>query len=379
MRDISFLVPSVSSAVVGPVTVLARILESRYTVEIVGPDFGEGICPMYRNSYNYKSVSTPRLYRFPDYFWESRKLARSLDGKVIIAVKARGSSLPVAMLEKRRRGARVLVYLDEWDGALVAQLTRGQRILRAVKHFHHPMDDIYMPFWEQLIHRADGVLSTTTFLQKKFGGHIVHMGVDCGFFQPQPAEQSRALKRSLGLQGKKLVVFGGVVRPHKGLECIMESLVSINDPSLALLIVGPETDHVKAMCQNDRWRSYLNCTGTVPKEKMPLYLDLAEVIVLPMQDTLLAQSQMPCKVFEAMAMAKPIIATDVSDLPLVLDGCGRIVPPDDPQVLSEVIAHLLSHPDEAAAMGLAAREKCLKFYSAEQTEKELLEIIGQFL
>jgi len=375
--DISFLVPSVSSPVIGPVTVLARILESRYSVEIVGPDFGAGICPMYRDSYEYRAVSTPRLYRFPDYIWERRVLARALSGRIIIAVKARGSSLPVAMLEKRRRSAKVLVYLDEWDGALAAQLSRPERLRRVCRHIHHPLDDIYMPWVERLIHRADDVLSTTTFLQKKFGGHIMHMGVDCDFFRPQPSAQSAGLKASLGLAHRKLIVFGGVVRPHKGVELILESLAKIGDPSLALLIVGPETEHVKALSRNGPWHPYLHCTGSVSKEQMPFYLDLANIIVLPLQNTLLARSQMPCKVFEAMAMAKPIIASNVSDLPVVLEGCGMIVPPDDPSALAEAVEHVLNHPEEAAAMGHAARSKCLNMYSREQTKQNLLNIVYQ--
>jgi len=377
--DISFLVPSISSPVIGPVTVLARILESRYSVEIVGPDFGAGVCPMYRDSYAYKPVSTPRLYRLPDYIWESRRLGRELSGRIIIAVKARGSSLPVAMRERKRRGASVLVYLDEWDGALVAQLSRTERLQRMFCHIHHPLDDVYMPWVERLIHKTDGVLSTTTFLQKKFGGYIMHMGVDCDFFQPQPAEQTAGLKASLGLAGRKLIVFGGVVRPHKGLEPILEALVQIGDPSLALLVVGPRTEHVESLSLNGPWQSSLHCTGSVPKEEMPRYLDMADIIVLPLQDTLLAQSQMPCKVFEAMAMAKPIIATDVSDLALVLEGCGRIVPPDDAGALAAAIESVLNDPEGSAVLGRAARKKCMEYFSRERTEEQLLGIIRRLL
>ncbi|MGD9874739.1 MAG: glycosyltransferase [Kiritimatiellia bacterium] len=379
MCDISFIVPSISSPVIGPVTVLARILEQRYAVEIVGPDFGEGVCPMYRNSYNYKAVSVPRLYRFPDYIWQSRRLGRALGGRVIVAVKARASSLPVAMFEKKRRGAKVAVYLDEWDGALSVELSGVEYMLRLIKHFHHPMDDIYMPLVERLIPAADEVFSTTTFLQKKFGGHIIHMGVDCDFFRPQDHVRTMALKRAMGLHNKKVIAFGGVVRPHKGVELILQAVEHLNDPALVLLVIGPETDHVKTMRQNSRWYPFLHCTGSVPKEEMPSYLDLADMIILPLQNTLLAQSQMPCKVFEAMAMAKPIIATNVSDLPRILEGCGLIVPPNDAHGLSGMMQYVLDNPDRAAAMGSAARIKCLEQFSREQTERKLMQIIGRLL
>ena len=48
---ISFLVPDIHSPVLGPVTVLARHLQPAYDVEIVGADFGYGVCEMYRGSF----------------------------------------------------------------------------------------------------------------------------------------------------------------------------------------------------------------------------------------------------------------------------------------------------------------------------------------
>jgi glycosyltransferase involved in cell wall biosynthesis len=38
---------------------------------------------------------------------------------------------------------------------------------------------------------------------------------------------------------------------------------------------------------------------------------------------------MPCKMFEAMAMGKPIVASAVSDLPEVLEDCGKSAAPGD--------------------------------------------------
>ncbi len=108
---------------------------------------------------------------------------------------------------------------------------------------------------------------------------------------------------------------------------------------------------------------------------MPLYLDLAEIIVVPLNDTLLARSQMPCKVFEAMAMAKPVIGSAISDLPLVLEGCGIVVPPGDVAAIADAVQHVFGHPSESAAMGRAAREKCIRLYSRGVAERELVALV----
>ena len=44
---------------------------------------------------------------------------------------------------------------------------------------------------------------------------------------------------------------------------------------------------------------------------------------------------------------------------------------------SEAIEDVLSHKDESAAMGLAARTKCLNMYSQEQTKQNLMNIMCQ--
>ena len=45
-----------------------------------------------------------------------------------------------------------------------------------------------------------------------------------------------------------------------------------------------------------------------------------------------------------MAMARPIVATSVSDLPEILNGCGWIVPPDNTRAGRGVEACLVESP-----------------------------------
>ena len=79
-----------------------------------------------------------------------------------------------------------------------------------------------------------------------------------------------------------------------------------------------------------------------------------------------------------MAMAKPIIATNVSDLPEILNGCGWIVEPGQPKELAQAIQYVLDNPDEAANNGLLARARCKEKYSYDAMEKVLVGIFQRF-
>ena len=375
---ISLVVSDLSDPILGATTALARHLACAFEVEIVGPDLGHGICPMYEDAWDYTRVELPRIYRFPNYVWDMRKLESAVSGEVVIAMKAVGNTVPVAY-GKMRKGKKALVYLDEWDGAPMAELPPRRRWAYFLRNIHHPLDTAYYPLVERLIPSLDHVISTSTFLQRKFGGTIVPMGIDCDFFSPSSPDKQRQLRQQLGLEGLNLVVFCGVVRPHKGIECILEALARLNNAHNRFVIVGPHNEHVKALEADPRFAPYITCLGAKPRPEVPPYLSIADMVVLPLNDTLLAQSQTPCKIFEAMAMAKPVIATSVSDLPLILEGCGRVVPPNDVDALAVAIRELIDQPEQARALGAAAREKCIGHYSKEVTERQLVEVIERVL
>jgi len=122
----------------------------------------------------------------------------------------------------------------------------------------------------------------------------------------------------------------------------------------------------------------LKAFGLQPFEKVPEFLAMSDVTVIPQKRNLAPVGQLPAKVFDAMAMAKPIIATNVSDLPEILDGCGWIVEPESPKQLARAIQHVIDHPEEARQMGQKARQKCIENYSWDAMEKILVNIFRKY-
>ena len=102
-----------------------------------------------------------------------------------------------------------------------------------------------------------------------------------------------------------------------------------------------------------------------------LFLAIAHVVVLPQRVTHETMAQIPGKVFEAMAMARPIVATSVSDLPEILDGCGIVIPSGAVAHLAAALDRILSRPDEAQDLGREARKRCQDHYSWDAMERIL--------
>lgn len=374
-RKIVFLVPDISAQITTPAVHFATLLAEDFEVSVIGPDLGGGVSELHRDCPFLRPVPASRIYRLPEFLAGTRRLCRRADADAVVAFKAYLDTVLPA-LWARRGGRRALVYLDELDSAVLAGMSRAERAKLWCRQFHHPLDEVYFPLAERLLRHADRILCSSTALARRFGGEVVHFGVDTRRFAPPSPETTAALRGRAGLARYRTIVFGGAVRPHKGVELILEAIRRLGRGDLRLVVVGPETEQLRSLRASPRYGPLLVFLGPRPRTEMPHYLDLADLIVLPLQDTCLAQTQVPCKVFEAMAMAKPIVATAVSDLPEILAGCGIVVPPADPEALAGAIGRILANPEEARRMGRAAREKCIREYSAGQTRRKLLAVLS---
>jgi glycosyltransferase involved in cell wall biosynthesis len=99
------------------------------------------------------------------------------------------------------------------------------------------------------------------------------------------------------------------------------------------------------------------------------------VVVVPQRDSSDTRGQVPAKLFDAMALGRPVVSTRVSMIPEILEGCGLLVEPGDVAGLGAAIARLLDRPEEARALGDAARRRAVERYSFEAARRALFPLV----
>lgn len=372
---ITLLSFDLSRNAVGRLYPLARVLQRRHEIEIVGPVFGEGIYAPYAAELDARTV---RGRRWPAFWGEARRLLAMISGDVIYALKPRPASFGLALLHKWRRGTPVVLDIEDWEvGEHLSQGWRHFVQTSVLRGWFQPNGFQYTLPLEALVRAADHITVSSRFLQRRFGGTLLPYGPDTAEFDPaRPALLDRsALRRRWKLPpDDHLILFTGTPNPHKGLSTLIAALHRLNRPELKLLLVGSHAADPQVRALRIQAGDQMIYLPAQPHHRMPELLALADLVALPQRDVPNARAQVPAKLYEAMAMAKPIVASAVSDLPEILAGCGYLCPPDDPAALADTLARVLADREEAARRGAAARSKCIREYSWDAMEKILARV-----
>lgn len=386
---VSILTPDVSDNCLGRAYLLAKILQRHYEVEIIGPMFGEGIWKPVANdkSIVYKTIRiSGRLKAYS----QIRKLIKKTDGDVIYASKPLFSSFGIGLSKKILKKKPLILDIDDWemgfrkdDYSRLSRLRRIRYLVSSAFYFFSTGSYWNSFFGEKLFRLADEVTVSNNFLKEKFGGTIVWHGRDTDAFDPEKFDRDLIREKYQIKKTKKIVLFFGTPRPHKGVEDLIRALDLIQDKEIILVIAGIDSKDffginlVASAGKRLGERRFLDF-GLQPFEKVPEFLAMADVVTIPQRKNVSTTGQIPAKVFDAMAMAKPIIATNVSGLPEILDGCGLIVEPESPEQLAAKISYLFNNLNEAKKLGGAARQKCIENYSWDSLENTLLQIFQKY-
>jgi glycosyltransferase involved in cell wall biosynthesis len=172
----------------------------------------------------------------------------------------------------------------------------------------------------------------------------------------------------------------GRPRPVKGYDVLLNAFANLVtlEPDLLLLFVGDGPDRKKLEFKAQQ----LNLPPRVR-----FMGDQSEIHkLLPALNILVSSSfheGMSNVILEAMAAGLPVVATAVGGTPeVVVDGeTGLLVPPGDPEALSQAILKLIQNPKMRKKMGLAGRERVKKHFTIQetvhQTEKLYLKLLAE--
>ncbi|HEX7976998.1 MAG TPA: glycosyltransferase, partial [Gemmatimonadaceae bacterium] len=190
-------------------------------------------------------------------------------------------------------------------------------------------------------------------------------------FDPLTDASRRSLLDQLGVPADAFVVGIvarlSVVKDHATmLRALVELLPEIPNLHCVLVGEGPERGPIEALARELRIEGRVHLAGERPQ--IPNLHGLFDVSVLCS-----TTEAFPNSVLEAMAAARPVVATDVGGTPdAVRQGTtGLLVPPSDPSRLAGAIARLHAEPALRTKLGTAARSAALSGYSASAVIRQV--------
>ncbi len=186
-------------------------------------------------------------------------------------------------------------------------------------------------------------------------------GVDTVFFKPDDTKR-RVLRNRLGIDENDIVVlYFAQLRAAKGVSTLLRAMHRVIESTSQIKLFvagcGPLAGYVKEK-EGEFGAKIRTCLRYIRDEELPYLYNTCDLYVLPSY-----VEGMPLSVMEAMACGKPVIATNVGDVPaLVKDGTnGMLVPPGNVRSLSDSIIHLVENPKLMRRMGDANLKKIAEY------------------
>jgi glycosyltransferase involved in cell wall biosynthesis len=373
---VTVLVPSLASNGIARAWILAKLLERHYDVEVLGRlRDDESVFPWFAD-YPWVEVRGNGLFE------AIQAMERRITGDVVLAYGVSMTSFAVGLIAKLRRRLPLVLDMPEWE---VHDHYKWQntfsRALMITRNLIGPgwtnaHSFKYRYTLDHFMHLADERTVCCTFLQRRYGGVLLPQGPDPHQFDPAKFDKM-AIRRKWGIpEDATILFFGGNPQPCKGLEETVAALNTLEGKVKArLVIVGRDETHPYTKQVIDLSRGKVLALGPQPFPLMPELLAMADIVALPQTKEPKSLGYIPCKMYEAMAMAIPVISSDLSDIPEILDGCGYIVPAENTAALQTTIEHVLTHPAEARERGQRARQRIITHYSWDVMDRILRGVI----
>lgn len=205
-------------------------------------------------------------------------------------------------------------------------------------------------------------------------------GVDTKLFFP--SSRSTQLLKMFGISDEKVILFvGGLDKAHyfKGLEYLFQAFASIQEKAILLIVgKGELVDVYRKKAEDLKIGEKVFFCTDVLYEKLPEYYNISDITVLPSIDSSEAFGMV---LIEAMACAKPVIATNLPGVRTVVENSfnGILVKIKDSKDIADAIRTILTNDSLAKKMGEEGRKKALAVYDWNKIVDTLEKIFRDLL
>ncbi len=208
---------------------------------------------------------------------------------------------------------------------------------------------------------------------------IITNGVDQELFTVRSADAD--LRRRYGLDARFVCAYIGTIGMASGLEVVLRAarlLKQRQDSNIVFLLVGDGA--MRRKLEEEARQEMLDnviFTGRQDKRLMPDFLATSDACLVHLRKTPLYETVLPSKIFEAAAMARPIIlgVRGFSADLVQRAGAGLCIEPENEHELLEAIDKLACCPSLREELGRSGRDYVLRHFDREKLAREYLEVI----
>lgn len=211
---------------------------------------------------------------------------------------------------------------------------------------------------------------------------VITNGVDGDLFHPR--EPDAALEAAHDLNGKFICSYIGTIGMACGLEVVLDAAELLKrrgrgDAQFLLVGDGAVRGQLQQQAE-ERGLENVLFVGRQDKSLMPGYLSISGCCLVHLRRTDLFKTVLPSKIFEASAMARPIVLGvegDAAEL-VQASGGGLCIEPENAEQLAHAVERLADDPDLCRRLGQAGRAYVTAHYDRDTLSAAYLELIGRF-
>lgn len=258
------------------------------------------------------------------------------------------------VVARMRRTAWLLEIRDLWPDSILAVGAISNRwVIRALKWF----ETFAYRKCDRLVVVTDAFarhISALDISREKIA--VIKNGVRLDLFDKDC--DASVLRRDLQLNDKIIAAYFGTHGMAHHLETILEAaeLTAANQDVVYLLVGdGARRDYLVAECGR-RSLNNVMMLPQQPKDLMPQFWAMADISLVLLRKSELFKTVIPSKIFEAMAMATPIVLGvegEASDI-VQRSGGGICIGPEDSSELANAVCRLAADPSRREQLGKRA-------------------------
>jgi glycosyltransferase involved in cell wall biosynthesis len=209
---------------------------------------------------------------------------------------------------------------------------------------------------------------------------VIYNGVDGKNFSPATLD-SEFLEK-YGMQGKFVCAYVGTIGMAHGLETVLDAAAILRqeqDNRFGFLLVGDgaRKNELEKECAERGLSDLVQFTGRLAKQEMPKVLACSDSLLVHLRACELFETVIPSKIFEAMAMQRPIIMGVKGESAEIVrqSGSGIEMEPSNAQSLVDSVKRLQSDKSLYEDLSQHGRDFVLNQFSRDRFADDYLKIL----